>query len=64
VWLRSGDAVVLSGEARRCYHGVPRVLPEAQAAPALRAAGPGDPFEPFAAYMSGCRINLSIRATR
>ncbi len=24
--LRSGDAVVLSGPARRCYHGVPRVL--------------------------------------
>lgn len=26
--LHSGDAVVLSGPARRCYHGVPRVLAE------------------------------------
>ena len=25
--VRSGDAVVLSGEARKCYHGVPRIFP-------------------------------------
>ena len=25
--LRGGDAVVMAGEARRCFHGVPRVLP-------------------------------------
>ena len=24
--LRSGDVVILSGEARRCYHGVPRIV--------------------------------------
>ena len=24
--LRSGDVVVMSGEARRCYHGVPRIV--------------------------------------
>jgi len=27
VWLHSGDAVILSGPARQCYHGVPRVRP-------------------------------------
>jgi len=27
VLLRSGDAVVLGGHARRSYHGVPRILP-------------------------------------
>lgn len=27
--LRSGDAVVLHGDARRCYHGVPRIFPAA-----------------------------------
>ena len=26
IWLCSGDAVVLLDEARKCYHGVPRVL--------------------------------------
>jgi alkylated DNA repair protein alkB family protein 1 len=26
--LRSGDVLVLGGPARRCFHGVPRVLPE------------------------------------
>eukprot|EP00775_Hariotina_reticulata_P007227 gene7227-7440_t len=39
--LRSGDVLVLSGEARRCYHGLPRVLddqdlPEDVAAAAQR----------------------------
>ena len=24
--LRSGDVVIMSGEARRCYHGVPRIV--------------------------------------
>ena len=24
--LRSGDALIMSGEARRCYHGVPRIV--------------------------------------
>ena len=27
VLLRSGDAVVLDGDSRRCYHGVPRIFP-------------------------------------
>jgi alkylated DNA repair dioxygenase AlkB len=24
--LRGGDVIVMSGRARRCYHGVPRVF--------------------------------------
>jgi alkylated DNA repair protein alkB family protein 1 len=39
--LRSGDAVVLSGEARRCYHGVPRVLTDRPLPPALRCGEAG-----------------------
>jgi alkylated DNA repair dioxygenase AlkB len=27
VLLRSGDAVILAGDSRRCYHGVPRIFP-------------------------------------
>lgn len=26
LWLRSGDAIVVTGEARLCYHGVPRIV--------------------------------------
>jgi alkylated DNA repair protein alkB family protein 1 len=61
--LRSGDAVVLSGPARRCYHGVPRIFPDTAPA-ALCRRDPDDPFHPFAQHMGGCRINISIRATR
>lgn len=25
-WLRSGDAIVITGPARLCYHGVPRIV--------------------------------------
>ena len=24
--LRSGDVVIMSGEARKCYHGVPKIV--------------------------------------
>lgn len=74
--LRSGDAVVLSGPARLCYHGLPRVLTDQPPGEALRccstcggdASGDGngcaDPaFAPFARHMLGCRINISIRDT-
>jgi alkylated DNA repair protein alkB family protein 1 len=27
VLLRSGDAVIIGGDSRRCYHGVPRIFP-------------------------------------
>lgn len=26
IWLRSGDAIIVTGEARLCYHGVPRIV--------------------------------------
>lgn len=74
--LRSGDAVVLSGPARRCNHGLPRVLTD-QPAEALQCSGAcaegrsaadgtdaGPAFEPFARHIQACRINISIRDTR
>lgn len=60
--LRSGDAVVMAGPARRAYHGVPRVFTDAPA-PALTVSGESDLFAPFAAHMHTCRINISIRET-
>jgi alkylated DNA repair protein (DNA oxidative demethylase) len=28
VWLRSGDVVVMGGDARLCYHGIDRIAPD------------------------------------
>lgn len=37
--LRSGDVLVLSGHARRCYHGLPRIFTDRPVAPALCCGG-------------------------
>ncbi|KAH8061709.1 ribosomal protein [Aureococcus anophagefferens] len=42
LWLRSGDAVVFAGPARRSYHGVPRVLEHAPAGTPAGAGAGGD----------------------
>ena len=75
--LRSGDAVVLGGAARRCYHGLPRVLVGGEgggggcggaaefAALGVEEGEEGEAaFLPFARHMQRCRINISIRDTR
>lgn len=59
--LHSGDVLVLSGHARQCYHGVPRILPgqcccsqaqvNDQAVPAVET------------WMQDMRVNISIRQT-
>jgi alkylated DNA repair protein alkB homolog 1 len=58
LWLRNGDVVVLVGEARKCYHGVPRVLSMEQAG--LEAAERCE-FTAFEQHMRSRRINVSIR---
>ena len=69
--LRSGDAVVMSGAARRCVHGVPRVITPSDAAPpaaaaraalqALAAAAGRDDDAAVAAWLAHTRINVSVR---
>lgn len=62
--LRSGDALLMSGESRYAWHGVPKVLPETcpewlQDWPAV-----GKNEERFAAYkgwMKRKRVNLNVR---
>lgn len=64
VWLHSGDAVVLSGAARQCYHGVPRVVPCQTSFDccmhSASAAGAKD-VGALHAYMQSTRVNISIR---
>ena len=63
--LRSGDACVLAGPARACYHGVPRILaetcPPRLADPAAWAADDPPPPGGLRAYLAGHRINVNVR---
>ena len=68
MFVRSGDIVVLSGRARSCYHGVPRIF--------AQSGNPGDrnslcPSEKtdeggltVRSYLANHRINISIRMVR
>lgn len=55
--VHSGDIVVMSGQARRCYHGVPRIVP------ALIKPWTDDTWEntPCGRYLDSSRINMNIR---
>lgn len=61
VWLHSGDAVVMSGPARQCYHGVPRVMPGQLASELDTADMPGE--DAILEHMQRLRVNISIRQT-
>ncbi|GMH42637.1 hypothetical protein BSKO_10556 [Bryopsis sp. KO-2023] len=65
LFLHSGDAVILSGAARGCYHGVPRVL-VAGDQQQIEGFGLTSEDEPeklsrFSERMQHTRINISIR---
>lgn len=67
--LRSGDAVLMSGESRYAWHGVPKILdgscPEQlQDWPSTIRGDVCDPnkrFEHWQGWMKGKRINLNVR---
>lgn len=59
LWLRSGDVVIFAGPARKCYHGLPRILSDWEGGNLDT-----DGMEPeMAAFMKGCRLNVSVRGT-
>eukprot|EP00873_Tetraselmis_striata_P014665 jgi/Tetstr1/434929/TSEL_023926.t1 len=60
ILLRGGDVVVLAGQARTCYHGVPRVFATGPPSKALQGCG-DDEEAALARYMAHRRINLSVR---
>jgi alkylated DNA repair protein alkB family protein 1 len=71
IWLRSGDAMIVSGPARLCYHGVPRIVsgscPSTLLEPArydsdaslLSAGAPS--LETVCEFMPSCRLNVNVR---
>ena len=64
IMVRSGDAVILGGESRKCYHGVPRVFASDESAdftlPQCLRVGVWED-EDAANYIARARINISIR---
>jgi alkylated DNA repair dioxygenase AlkB len=67
--LRSGDVLVMGGQARSCYHGLPRVLTDRPlpdevlaAAQALVPWEAGGQLPAVVQHMQACRVNISIRA--
>ncbi|KAG1668126.1 hypothetical protein FOA52_003913 [Chlamydomonas sp. UWO 241] len=59
--LRSGDVAVLAGEARMCYHALPRIFTD-RPLPECLQAHQGDPkWAQYVAHMAQARINISVR---
>ncbi|KAG2184672.1 hypothetical protein INT43_000585 [Umbelopsis isabellina] len=60
--LRSGDVMVMTGNARSAYHGVPKILPSAPTflQPDIKDAQVDD-WELYGEFISKARINLNIR---
>lgn len=60
--LRSGDVVVLAGQSRSCYHGVPRIFTD-KSLPSelLAAAEQHQQYQPHVEYFKQCRVNISVR---
>lgn len=64
VWLHGGDAVVLAGAARQCYHGVPRVVPCRTSFDCCVSNASAAVVKDMAAlhvYMQSTRVNISVR---
>ncbi|CAE5957227.1 unnamed protein product [Arabidopsis arenosa] len=63
MYLRSGDVVLMAGEARECFHGVPRIFTDAENAEigALESELSHVSGNFFAEYIKTSRININIR---
>lgn len=57
--LRSGDAVLMSGESRYAWHGVPKVVEGT--CPDWMQHWPGQDHPEWRSWMKGKRINLNVR---
>ncbi|KAI3977236.1 hypothetical protein MKX01_035966 [Papaver californicum] len=63
MFLRSGDIVLMAGQARECFHGVPRIFADTENAEitslALQFSNQDDHY--FLEYIRTSRININIR---
>ncbi|CAA2991392.1 alpha-ketoglutarate-dependent dioxygenase alkB [Olea europaea subsp. europaea] len=63
MFLQSGDAVLMAGEARECFHGVPRIFtdPENAEIGTLESQFSDENNLPFLDYIRTSRVNINIR---
>ncbi|KAL8142456.1 hypothetical protein V2J09_015488 [Rumex salicifolius] len=63
MFLRSGDAILMAGEARECFHGVPRIFTDethSEISP-FEAILSSEEDRCFLEYIRTSRININIR---
>ncbi|CAA6667880.1 unnamed protein product [Spirodela intermedia] len=63
MFLRSGDVVLMAGEARECFHGVPRIFTDAENADVSSLASllSGEDDRCLNDYIRTSRVNINIR---
>lgn len=64
MFLRSGDAVLMCGEARECFHGVPRIFTDrehSEIAALEKQLSINSSDSCFLDYIRSSRININIR---
>ncbi|KAL2652244.1 hypothetical protein R1flu_020372 [Riccia fluitans] len=62
MFLRSGDVVLMSGPARKCFHGIPRIFVEDDTSDLPDFSGfDRDASQPVSRYIRESRININIR---
>ncbi|XP_078433402.1 oxidoreductase, 2OG-Fe(II) oxygenase family protein [Wolffia australiana] len=63
MFLRSGDVVLMAGEARQCFHGVPRIFCDDENADcsALVSHLTGEEDIVLREYIQNSRVNINIR---
>ncbi|KAH6798452.1 oxidoreductase [Perilla frutescens var. frutescens] len=63
MFLRSGDAVLMAGEARECFHGVPRIFTDAENGEIshLESQFAEEDDRSYLNYIRTSRININIR---
>ena len=65
ILLRSGDVVVMAGDSRRCFHGVPRIVRDRRWESGVDAgaadADDGPEMDRVRAFLNEHRININVR---
>lgn len=63
LYLRSGDIVVMGGDSRHCFHGVPRIIPDSLAGDFKSALADSRHPEQdlILQYMCSTRVNINLR---
>lgn len=59
--LKSGDAVIMSGQSRRIFHGVPRIVEGQLDSRLLQGWDDAEDAKQIKDFLVGTRININVR---